>query len=69
VSDLSLSHIYNNFIRLFDVIEFRGDNMSEKMEKAEKNCCYVCDVCGCEVVCTTPSSGPLVCCEQVMCCC
>lgn len=48
---------------------FRGDNMSEKMEKAEKNSCYVCDVCGCEIVCTTPSNGPLMCCDQVMCCC
>jgi hypothetical protein len=41
----------------------------KKMEKAEKNCVYVCDVCGCEVVCTTPSEGPLICCNEVMYCC
>jgi len=40
-----------------------------KMKKAEKNCVYVCDVCGCEVVCTTASRGPLVCCDEIMCCC
>ena len=38
-----------------------------KMKKAEKNCTYVCDVCGCEVVCRTPSKGPVVCCDQIMC--
>ena len=26
----------------------------KKMEKAEKSCVYVCDCCGCEIVCTTP---------------
>jgi len=41
----------------------------DRMENAEKNCVYACDVCGCEIVCTTPSKGPLVCCEEVMCCC
>ncbi len=41
----------------------------EKMKKAEKNCVYVCDVCGCEVVCTTPSKGALICCNEVMYCC
>lgn len=69
MSDLSLSHIYNNFTCHFYDMPSRGDNMSEKMEKAEKNSCYVCDVCGCEIVCTTPSNGPLMCCDQVMCCC
>jgi hypothetical protein len=39
---------------------------TKKMEKAEKSCVYVCDSCGCEVVCTTPSVGPLVCCDEVM---
>jgi hypothetical protein len=29
-----------------------------RMKKAEKSCVYVCDVCGCEIVCTTPSKGP-----------
>jgi hypothetical protein len=30
---------------------------TKKMEKAKKNCVYVCDCCGCEVVCTAPSEG------------
>jgi hypothetical protein len=49
-----------------------GDLMPEekkKMEKAEEDCVYVCDCCGCEVVCRTPSEGPLMCCGEVMCCC
>ena len=52
-----------------------GDLMSKtkktkkKMEKAEKDCVYYCDACGCEMVCTTPSKGPLVCCDQIMYCC
>ncbi|MEJ2240990.1 MAG: hypothetical protein P8Y18_02440 [Candidatus Bathyarchaeota archaeon] len=41
----------------------------KRMEKAEKECTYVCDVCGCEIMCTTPSRGPLVCCDEVMYCC
>ena len=44
--------------------------MSKKTKKkaAEKNCVYVCDCCGCEIVCTTPSEGPLLCCNQVISC-
>ena len=42
---------------------------AKKMEKAEKNCGYVRDCCGCEIVCTTPSAGPLLCCNAVMSCC
>ena len=41
----------------------------KRMKKAEKECTYVCDVCGCEIMCTTPSRGPLVCCDEVMYCC
>ena len=37
-----------------------------RMKKSEKNCVYICDVCGCEIVCTTPGKSPLVCCEEVM---
>jgi desulfoferrodoxin-like iron-binding protein len=37
-----------------------------KMKKAEKNNTYVCETCGCEVVCTTPGKGPLVCCGELM---
>ena len=40
----------------------------KKMAKAEKNTVYCCDICGCEIVCTTPSTGPLMCCDEVMCC-
>jgi len=38
------------------------------MKKAEKNCVYVCGVCGCEIVCTTPSESPIICCEENMFC-
>lgn len=69
MSDLSLSHSDNNFFLHHDIVILRGDKMSEKMDKADKNCCYVCDICGCEIVCTTPSAGPLMCCDEVMCCC
>jgi len=40
-----------------------------KMEKAEKNTVYYCDSCGCEMVCTVPSKGPIVCCDEIMYCC
>jgi ribosomal 30S subunit maturation factor RimM len=39
-----------------------------KMNKAEKGTLYHCDVCGCEVVSITPSRGPVMCCDEVMCC-
>ena len=39
-----------------------------KMKEAEKGTLYFCNTCGCEIVCTTPSEGPLVCCDEVMCC-
>lgn len=40
----------------------------KKMDAAEKNAVYYCDLCGCEVVCTTTGGGPLICCGEVMCC-
>lgn len=50
----------------------RGNNLSKKtrkkMKKAEKNTIYYYDVCGCEIVCRTPSTGPLTCCNTIMCC-
>ena len=41
----------------------------KRMEKAEEECRYFCDSCGCEIICTTPSRGPIMCCEEIMCCC
>jgi len=41
----------------------------KRMRNAEKDCVYTCDVCGCEIVRTTPSRGHLIFCEEVMCCC
>ena len=38
----------------------------KKMKKADKGETYYCGVCGCEIVCTTESESPLVCCEEVM---
>ncbi len=38
----------------------------KKMKKAAKGETYYCGVCGCEVVCTTESDSPIVCCEEVM---
>ncbi len=34
--------------------------------KAERGMAYVCDVCGCEMVCVTDSAGDVICCEQPM---
>ena len=39
----------------------------KKMTRAEKNETYYCTVCGCEVMCTTSSKSPIVCCDEVMC--
>ena len=47
----------------------KNKKTSTKMQKAEKNGVYYCDSCGCELVCTTPSKGPITCCSDVMCCC
>ncbi len=38
----------------------------KKMSKAKKGETYYCEVCGCEVMCTTSSESPLVCCDEVM---
>jgi len=38
----------------------------KKMTRAEKNETYYCTVCGCEVLCTTSSKSPIVCCDEVM---
>ncbi|MCW3997410.1 MAG: hypothetical protein NWF10_02435 [Candidatus Bathyarchaeota archaeon] len=44
----------------------KNKKIKKKMDKAEKNCSYFCDACGCEVVCKKPSDSPLVCCDQIM---
>lgn len=38
----------------------------KKMKKAVKGETYYCGVCGCEVICTTESESPIVCCEEIM---
>ncbi len=38
----------------------------KKMKKAKTGETYYCGVCGCEIVCTTDSESPLICCEEVM---
>jgi methylmalonyl-CoA mutase N-terminal domain/subunit len=37
-----------------------------KMAKAKKGETYYCTVCGCEVICTTSSENPIVCCDEIM---
>jgi len=38
-----------------------------KAAKAEIGNTYICEVCGCEMVCASDSSGEIVCCEEPMC--
>ncbi len=38
----------------------------KRMTRATKGETYYCTVCGCEVLCTTNSKSPIVCCEEVM---
>jgi len=37
-----------------------------KAAKAETGFTYYCEVCGCEMTCTSDSSGEVVCCEEPM---
>jgi hypothetical protein len=39
---------------------------AKKATKAERGMAYVCDVCGCEIVCVSDSAGNVVCCEEPM---
>ncbi len=39
----------------------------KKMTRAKKDETYFCTVCGCEIMCTTSSEGPIICCDEVMC--
>lgn len=38
----------------------------KRMTRARKGGTYYCTVCGCEILCTTSSKSPVVCCEEVM---
>ena len=38
----------------------------KRMARARKGGTYYCTVCGCEILCTTSSKSPVVCCEEVM---
>ena len=40
---------------------------TKKASKAETGQTYFCEVCGCEMVCASDSSGVVVCCEEPMC--
>lgn len=37
------------------------------MTRAKESETYYCTVCGCEVMCTTSSKTPIICCDEVMC--
>ena len=39
----------------------------KKMTRAKKDETYFCTVCGSEIMCTTSSEGPIICCDEVMC--
>ncbi len=38
----------------------------KRMTKATKGETYYCTVCGSEILCTTSSESPIVCCDEVM---
>jgi hypothetical protein len=38
----------------------------KRMARAAKGETYYCTVCGSEILCTTSSESPIVCCEEVM---
>ncbi len=39
---------------------------TKKASKAETGQTYICEVCGCEMVCASDSSGEVVCCGEPM---
>ncbi len=45
----------------------KASRKGKKMSKAKKGETYYCEVCGCEIMCTTRSESPLICCDEVMC--
>jgi formylmethanofuran dehydrogenase subunit E len=40
---------------------------TKKASKAETGQTYICEVCGCEMVCASDSAGEVVCCGEPMC--
>jgi hypothetical protein len=38
----------------------------KKMSKAKKGETYYCTVCGCELICTTSSESPVICCDEIL---
>lgn len=40
---------------------------TKKASKAETGQTYICEICGCEMVCASNSSGEVVCCGEPMC--
>jgi len=38
-----------------------------KASKAETGLTYYCETCGCEMICTSDSSGEIICCDEPMC--
>ena len=40
---------------------------TKKVSKAETGQTYICEICGCEMVCASNSSGEVVCCGEPMC--
>ena len=45
----------------------KAKSKGKKMTRAEVSETYYCTVCGCEVICTTSSKSPIVCCDEEMC--
>ena len=40
---------------------------TKKAGKAETGQTYICEICGCEMVCASDSAGVVVCCGEPMC--
>jgi hypothetical protein len=38
-----------------------------KAAKAKTGLTYYCEVCGCEMICASDSSGEIICCQEPMC--
>lgn len=39
---------------------------TKKTSKAETGETYICEICGCEMVCASDSAGEVICCEEPM---
>lgn len=40
---------------------------TKKANKTETGFTYICEICGCEMVCASDSAGEVICCEEPMC--